>query len=357
MALTVVREIRRPYDPDVQAIEDFETDVLSGFVLARAASGIADGSIRREIGDLDLIRSWFGRPLWEMDPPDADRYFGQATRGLSVSTRYLRSFALATYFRFIELRMKPQLYRLTGRVVECPLDEMNTPRHQSRMELRIPPAQHEIQQLFAGWREDLAGCRKFAPAARNYVASRLMGQVGLRINEVRMLDLADAHWDLGRYGKLHVRFGKGARRTGPRARMVPLINGAGDLLRWYVEEVWGHFPADPARPGAPMFPSERRATDGTSLRVGDHALRLGLAEAAERHLANWDGKMTPHVLRHFCASDLYLNGMDLMAIQELLGHEWLVTTLRYVHVHRGFVEEAWQVGQQRAAARLTGLVT
>ena len=34
-------------------------------------------------------------------------------------------------------------------------------------------------------------------------------------------------WDLGRLGKLHARKGKGARGSGPRERMVPLINGAG----------------------------------------------------------------------------------------------------------------------------------
>jgi integrase/recombinase XerD len=35
--------------------------------------------------------------------------------------------------------------------------------------------------------------------------------VGLRINELRHLDLADIKWDLGRFGKIHVRHGKGAR--------------------------------------------------------------------------------------------------------------------------------------------------
>jgi cation diffusion facilitator CzcD-associated flavoprotein CzcO len=33
--------------------------------------------------------------------------------------------------------------------------------------------------------------------------------------EVRHLDLADIKWDLGRFGKLHVRHGKGARVPGP----------------------------------------------------------------------------------------------------------------------------------------------
>jgi hypothetical protein len=44
-----------------------------------------------------------------------------------------------------------------------------------------------------------------------------MSQVGLRINEARSLDLDDVKWDLGRFGKLHVRAGKGARGSGPRS--------------------------------------------------------------------------------------------------------------------------------------------
>ncbi len=63
--------------------------------------------------------------------------------------------------------------------------------------------------------------------------------------------------------KLHVRVGKGARGSGPRERMVPLINGADATLRWFIQDVWGHFDADHTRPGAPLFPSERRNSDGS----------------------------------------------------------------------------------------------
>jgi integrase len=167
--------------------------------------------------------------------------------------------------------------------------------------------------LFTGWRQELVDCRKFAPSARNYLAAKLMSQVGLRVNEACNLDLADVKWELGRFGKLHVRVGKGARGSGPRERMVPLINGADATLRWFIADVWGHFDDDHTRPGAPLFPSERRNTDGTCRRVGDDALRAGLAEATTAHLPTWVDELTPHVMRHYCASQLYLSGLDLIA--------------------------------------------
>lgn len=259
------------------------------------------------------------------------------------------------FFQFLELRHKVELHNLTGRVVECPLDEMNRPRASVEPQLRIPPSEAEIEALFAGWREELVTCRKFGPAARNYAVARLAADVGLRINEARMLDLDDVRWELGRFGKLNVRHGKESRRRGPKPRLVPLINGADRNLRWFIEDVWGHFDADHTRSGAPLFPSERKNRDGSCSRVTADVFRRSLADAAAQHLPTWAGRLTPHVLRHFCASQLYLAGMTLFAIQELLGHTWTGTTARYIHVHGTHVEDAWVAGQQRATDRWKGL--
>ena len=84
-------------------------------------------------------------------------------------------------------------------------------------------------------------------------------------------------------------------------------------------------------PDAPLFPSERRNVDGSCAPVTDDALRAGLTEAVARHLPAQVGRLTPHVLRHFAASDLYRDGMDVVAIQELLGHSWINTTMIYVN--------------------------
>ena len=263
MTLALVRDLRELREPSsAEEIEAFETDVLAGFVLARASAGLADSTIRNDTGHLALIRDWFGRPLWEMQPEDADAYFGRVLRDARLSTRAGRAGALTVYFQYLELRHKAEIYNLTGRVAECPLDEMNRPPASADPQLRVPPAEAEIEHLFAGWREELATCRKFAPAARNYAAARLEADVGLRVNEVHMLDLDDVRWELGRFGKLNVRHGKGARRRGPKPRLVPLINGADRNLCWFIEDVWGQFGDDPAGPESRC--SRRSASPGTA---------------------------------------------------------------------------------------------
>ncbi|WP_055530375.1 hypothetical protein [Streptomyces alboniger] len=81
LALAVVRGLRDVRPPaTAEELEQFETDVLAGFVLVRASAGLADGTIRGDVVHLEQMRSWSGRPLWEMEPPDADAYFGKVLR-------------------------------------------------------------------------------------------------------------------------------------------------------------------------------------------------------------------------------------------------------------------------------------
>ena len=98
MTLALVRDLReqRPLATDEQVAE-FETDLLAGFVLARASAGLADSTIRNDTNHLELIRDWFGRPLWEMQPTDADAYFGKVLREARPATRTGRAAALSVF--------------------------------------------------------------------------------------------------------------------------------------------------------------------------------------------------------------------------------------------------------------------
>jgi hypothetical protein len=91
LSLAVVRDLREarvPAGPD--ELLAFETDVLAGFVLARAAADLSDNTIRSDVLHLEQLRAWFGGPLRDMEPADADAYFGRVLRDAAKGTRLAR---------------------------------------------------------------------------------------------------------------------------------------------------------------------------------------------------------------------------------------------------------------------------
>ena len=73
----------------------------------------------------------------------------------------------------------------------------------------------------------------------------------------------------------------------------------------------------------------RLTRQGAWLVVEGHARRAGLA-----------GKLSPHVLRHSCATHMLDHGADIRAVQELLGHASISTTQVYTLVS---TERLWEV--------------
>jgi site-specific recombinase XerD len=175
--------------------------------------------------------------------------------------------------------------------------------------------------------------------------ARLASEIGLRLRELCSLAIDDLHFDQGLLGKIHVRLGKGARGSGPRERLVPMLGDARALLIWWVQEVRGEFDDEWELPRAPLFPSERGGP------IGGETFADGLHEAAKRHLHGPVTTLTPHVLRHACASRLYGEGIGLVPIQQLLGHRWLTTTMGYVHVSQASIEAEYRRAAERASTR------
>jgi integrase len=110
----------------------------------------------------------------------------------------------------------------------------------------------------------------------------LSSLIGPRVSELSLLRMGDLRWDLGRFGKV-VLHGKGSLGRGKKDRLVPLINGARELLEWWVTGPRWAFDDRVNDPLAPVFPSERRNDDATSSPVETDALRYGLAVAVGKH--------------------------------------------------------------------------
>lgn len=335
------------------AVEDLEQEIVDEQALAMAAAGLSDGYI----GSTRAVIIEFARsltvPLWEATCQDADRFMATQRRlGHSVSTRAGKAGTLAAFYEFMIGRYAARIRSVTGVLVEQPIDEFNRQRGPAVINARVPPSDAEVDELFSGWRDSLPDARKYLPAARDYFAASLWRRLGLRINESVMLDLRDWRPDLGSFGKLHVRYGKGSRGRGPKQRLVPAINGADQLIDWWLAEVRPRYGEDWRDADAPMMPSERFDADlGRCRRVRDGTLRGTLARQVGLHLPSWSGHLSPHVLRHYCASSLYARGMDIRALQELLGHEWLSTTSGYIHVRSEHVESAWRDANSRLETR------
>ncbi|GAA1129044.1 tyrosine-type recombinase/integrase [Arthrobacter flavus] len=343
-------------DPEcwsVQAAEDFEQEIVDQYALAMAAAGLSDSHIRNTRATIiEFARSVTGA-LWVATCQDADRFLAEQRRlGRSVSTRAGKAGTLALFYEFMISRYQGRIHRVTGVLVGQPIDEFNRQSGASLGKVRVPPSDAEIEMFFTCWRHSIPQARKYLPAARDYFAASLWRRLGLRINETVMLDIRDWRPDLGGFGKLHVRFGKGAHGRGPKPRLVPAINGAAELIDWWLGEVRHQYGEDWADPDAPLLPSERFDRElGRCGRVGENALRRTLGLQVDQWLPAWSGRMTPHVLRHYCASSLYGAGMDIKALQELLGHQWLATTSGYIHVRSEYVEQAWKNANERVESR------
>ena len=356
--LAIVRSLGSPRRlRDAAELSDFGQELLDQWALSMAAAGCSDGHVQRRLWVVADFAEFLGRPLWCADADDADRFLCwlRRDRCQARSTVKDKASALAAFYDFLIWRYQGDIHALTGVVVAQPIDEFNRPARTDYGAARVPPPTAVVAQLFEAWRTSLPHVRKYLPAARDYLAASLWRRVGLRINETAMLDIRDWRRDFGEHGKLHVRFGKGSQGRGPKTRLVPGINAVAELLDWWLVDVRHQFGDDWQDPDAPLLPSERRdPLTGRCRRAGADALRTGLAGAVQRWVPAWENDLTPHTLRHFCASSLYEEGLGLKAIQELLGHSWLSTTSRYVHVDAEHIEQAWEQANHRVAARLNG---
>lgn len=149
------------------------------------------------------------------------------------------------------------------------------------------------------------------------VAIWIMYYAGLRINEATNLRMDDVQLDEDG-GWLIVRRGKGGKY-----RRVPIAPALAEILRDYM--TW-------------RVDSEYLLATKKTGHISSVTIQAELREA--RRKLGWSEDITPHILRHSFASQVYQKTQDILVVSKLLGHTNLTTTQVYAHLHDDRMVEA-----------------
>jgi len=174
-------------------------------------------------------------------------------------------------------------------------------------------------------------------ARRDRAILEVLYGTGLRISELVGLSLADVDLVDG----LIRAFGKGSKE-----RLVPLGRCAATALEEWL-----------AAGGRPEVEPERWARRGDAEALflntrGGRLSRQGAWGIVRRHgdRAGLGERLTPHVLRHSCATHMLDHGADIRAVQELLGHASISTTQIYTMVSTERLWSVYRAAHPRAVA-------
>jgi site-specific recombinase XerD len=293
-------------------------DWLRIYQLEQSARGVSPHTERAQKGDLEKLLTHAVRHGW---------------RSWDVSARTLRGFALELGERGLDPASQARILSTvrsffhwlweTHRIPKDPASGLRNPKQPKRLPAFL--TEGESRSLL-----DLPPVVDF-PTARLACLLELLYASGLRVSELVGLDLQDL---LAEQRTLRV-LGKGRKE-----RMVPYHEVAAEVLGVYLAQRADFLATNDLPSTSALFLNQRggRLTP-TSVRT---LLRRALEAASVR------ARVSPHALRHSFATHLLNRGMDLRAIQELLGHASLSTTQRYTHLGLEELAKTYEKAHPRA---------
>jgi integrase/recombinase XerD len=224
------------------------------------------------------------------------------------------------------------------------LVQEGTARADPTADLKPPPVPQGLPKALS---EDEVGSLLAAvigggPAQlRDRAVLELLYGTGMRISELTGLSLPD----LAVEEQLVRVLGKGRKE-----RMVPLGR--------YAREALAAWSGPGGRPALVPAKWARRAdSDALFLNLrGGRLTRQGAWGIVRLYgqRVGLEGRLSPHVLRHSCATHLLDHGADIRVVQELLGHASIATTQVYTKVSAERLRSAYESAHPRA--RLPGPV-
>jgi len=217
---------------------------------------------------------------------------------LACNTQINNLSALKNFYRFLHQ---------TGRIAINPTDVVVLPRHPKL----LPPVllkSREMKRLLDA--PDLGNPLGF----RDRTIMEVLYATGMRLGELVALQVDDLDFE---QGLIRIQCGKGQK-----PRIVPMGEAAASWLTRYVEEVRPVL-ADGSKTKTLFFNRFKKPLQ----KCGWHKKLLSYLQDA-----GIKKKFTSHGFRHAVATAMLERGADMRHIQELLGHDNLTTTERYLHV-------------------------
>lgn len=166
---------------------------------------------------------------------------------------------------------------------------------------------------------------------RNFMIISCLYALGLRRSELAGLKIKDFDHNFdpaNKIGMLTVH-GKGRKQ-----RALFVVDKLYDNLVNYLNRPTSssHLKKHCAIKNRPIFPSR----DGAVL-SGDHILKI-VHQAADK--AGINQRITPHVLRHSFATEMYLAKTPIADIEDMMGHQTQAETALYIHVSENLKKQA-----------------
>jgi len=199
-------------------------------------------------------------------------------------------------------------------LTENPLENIETPKIGSKLPVTLTLI--EIDKLISSIE------KKSKNKLRNIAIIETLYSCGLRVSELISLKISDLYFN---ESVIKVT-GKGNKE-----RFVPISKSAINYIDNYLNKKRNFQKINKGSEDT-LFLNER----GSGLsRVMIYIILDNL-----KIIADIKKKIGPHTLRHSFATHLLENGADLITIQNMLGHENIVTTERYLHVNRKHLVES-----------------
>lgn len=156
---------------------------------------------------------------------------------------------------------------------------------------------------------------------RNRAILETLYSCGLRVSELVGLKMSNLYFDQG-FVKIEGKANK--------ERLIPISERAIKEINQYLE---GYRSTLKIAPNAHDIVFLNRRGQKLS-RVMIFTIIKNLADKV-----NLNKKISPHTFRHSFATHLIEGGADLRAVQEMLGHESILTTEIYTHIDRDYLKD------------------